>query len=76
MMTSSRDEFNSKREEPAVAIDHLTVIRASARPWTTSPWRIAPARSPDLGPSGCGKTTLIRSIVGTPSIAPDGHVLA
>ena len=70
MMTSSRDEFIRSGEEPAVAIDHLTVIRGKRTALDDVTVRIAPGTITGvLGPSGCGKTTLIRSIVGTQLIA-------
>jgi ABC-2 type transport system ATP-binding protein len=70
MMTSSRDELIRGGEEPAVAIDHLTVIRGKRTALDDVTVRIAPGTITGvLGPSGCGKTTLIRSIVGTQLIA-------
>jgi ABC-2 type transport system ATP-binding protein len=70
MMTSSRDELIRSGEEPAVAIDHLTVIRGKRTALDDVTVRIAPGTITGvLGPSGCGKTTLIRSIVGTQLIA-------
>ncbi|MDT5249519.1 MAG: type transport system ATP-binding protein [Mycobacterium sp.] len=70
MMTSSHDELIPSDEEPAVAVDHLTVIRGDRMALADVTVRIAPGTITGvLGPSGCGKTTLIRSIVGTQLIA-------
>jgi ABC-2 type transport system ATP-binding protein len=70
MMTSSHDELIPNDEEPAVAVDHLTVIRGDRMALADVTVRIAPGTITGvLGPSGCGKTTLIRSIVGTQLIA-------
>ena len=70
MMTSSPDELIRNDEEPAVAVDHLTVIRGKRMALADVTVRIAPGTITGvLGPSGCGKTTLIRSIVGTQLIA-------
>jgi ABC-2 type transport system ATP-binding protein len=70
MMTSSHDELIPHDEEPAVAVDHLTVIRGDRMALADVTVRIAPGTITGvLGPSGCGKTTLIRSIVGTQLIA-------
>ncbi|MCW2590887.1 MAG: ABC-type multidrug transport system, ATPase component [Mycobacterium sp.] len=69
-MTSSHDELIPSDEEPAVAVDHLTVIRGDRMALADVTVRIAPGTITGvLGPSGCGKTTLIRSIVGTQLIA-------
>ena len=69
-MTSSHDELIPNDEEPAVAVDHLTVIRGDRMALADVTVRIAPGTITGvLGPSGCGKTTLIRSIVGTQLIA-------
>jgi ABC-2 type transport system ATP-binding protein len=55
---------------PAVAIDHLTVLRGKRTALDDVNVRIAAGTITGvLGPSGCGKTTLIRSIVGTQLIA-------
>jgi ABC-2 type transport system ATP-binding protein len=70
MMTSTHDELIPNDEEPAVAVDHLTVIRGDRMALADVTVRIAPGTITGvLGPSGCGKTTLIRSIVGTQLIA-------
>ncbi|MDT5082703.1 MAG: type transport system ATP-binding protein [Mycobacterium sp.] len=70
MMTSSPDELISAREGPAIAVDHLTVIRGKRTALDDVTVRIAAGTITGvLGPSGCGKTTLIRSIVGTQLIA-------
>jgi ABC-2 type transport system ATP-binding protein len=70
MMTSSHDELIPNDEEPAVAVDHLTVIRGDRMALADVTVRIAPGTITGvLGPSGCGKTTLIRSVVGTQLIA-------
>jgi ABC-2 type transport system ATP-binding protein len=70
MMTSSHDELMSTGSAPAVAIDHLTVLRGKRTALDDVNVRIAAGTITGvLGPSGCGKTTLIRSIVGTQLIA-------
>ncbi|MBJ7338966.1 ABC transporter ATP-binding protein [Mycolicibacterium sp.] len=70
MMTSSHDELIRRRALPAVAVDHLTVIRGNRNALDDVTVRIAPGTITGvLGPSGCGKTTLIRSIVGTQIVA-------
>ncbi|MET0452691.1 MAG: ABC transporter ATP-binding protein [Mycobacterium sp.] len=70
MMTSSHDELNRESGHPAVAIEHLTVVRGKRTALDDVTVRIAPGTITGvLGPSGCGKTTLIRCIVGTQVIA-------
>jgi ABC-2 type transport system ATP-binding protein len=70
MMTSSHDELTSARGAPAVAVDHLSVIRGKRTALDDVTVRVAAGTITGvLGPSGCGKTTLIRSIVGTQLIA-------
>ncbi|MDT5338536.1 MAG: type transport system ATP-binding protein, partial [Mycobacterium sp.] len=70
MMTSSSDEFLRHGAEPAVSVEHLTVVRGTRTALDDVTVRIAPGTITGvLGPSGCGKTTLIRSIVGTQIIA-------
>jgi ABC-2 type transport system ATP-binding protein len=70
MMTSSHDELTSVRGAPAVAVDHLSVIRGKRTALDDVTVRVAAGTITGvLGPSGCGKTTLIRSIVGTQLIA-------
>ncbi|MEZ0363175.1 ABC transporter ATP-binding protein [Mycobacterium sp. pUA109] len=67
MMSSSSDELLRRgAAEPAVAIEHLRVIRGK-RP-ALHDFSVQVARGTItglLGPSGCGKTTLMRCIVGT-----------
>ncbi|MEB3033181.1 ABC transporter ATP-binding protein [[Mycobacterium] nativiensis] len=66
MMISSRDEFSGVATTPAVAIDHLRVVRGRRPVLHDFSVRIARgAITGLLGPSGCGKTTLMRCIVGT-----------
>ncbi|GAB7069752.1 ABC transporter ATP-binding protein [Mycolicibacterium hodleri] len=56
--------------QPAVSVEHLTVVRGARTALDDVTVRIAPGTITGvLGPSGCGKTTLIRSIVGTQLIA-------
>ncbi|MBV8788473.1 MAG: ABC transporter ATP-binding protein [Mycobacterium sp.] len=70
MMTSSRDELIVNRQEPAVSIDHLRVIRGKRPALHDFSVQIARGSITGLlGPSGCGKTTLIRCIVGTQIVA-------
>jgi ABC-2 type transport system ATP-binding protein len=70
MMSSSNDELISVHGGPAIAVDHLTVIRGKRTALDDVTVRIAAGTITGvLGPSGCGKTTLIRSIVGTQLIA-------
>jgi ABC-2 type transport system ATP-binding protein len=70
MMTSSHDELTPEGAEPAISVQHLTVIRGKRTALDDVTVRIAPGTITGvLGPSGCGKTTLIRSIVGTQIIA-------
>src|SRR4051812_48251269 len=70
MMTSSRDELLADGVQPAVAVEHLTVVRGARTALDDVTVRIARGTITGiLGPSGCGKTTLIRSIVGTQVIA-------
>lgn len=65
-MISSRDEFSRPASSPAVAIDHLQVIRGKRPVLHDFSVRIARGTITGLlGPSGCGKTTLMRCIVGT-----------
>ena len=70
MMTSSHDELHRDDAQPAVSVEHLTVIRGKRTALDDVTVSIAPGTITGvLGPSGCGKTTLIRSIVGTQVIA-------
>jgi ABC-2 type transport system ATP-binding protein len=70
MMTSSRDELFADGVQPAVSVEHLTVVRGARTALDNVTVRVAPGTITGvLGPSGCGKTTLIRSIVGTQVIA-------
>ena len=70
MMTSSRDELIRDGATPAVAVDHLTVVRGTRTALDDVTVRIPRGTITGvLGPSGCGKTTLIRSIVGTQIVA-------
>jgi ABC-2 type transport system ATP-binding protein len=70
MMTSSGDELIRDGADPAVSIEHLTVVRGKRTALEDVTVRIAEGTITGvLGPSGCGKTTLIRSIVGTQIIA-------
>jgi ABC-2 type transport system ATP-binding protein len=70
MMTSSSDELLRNGVEPAVAIDHLRVIRGKRPALHDFSVQIARGTITGLlGPSGCGKTTLMRCIVGTQIIA-------
>lgn len=72
MMISSRDEFSGSG--PAIAIDHLRVVRGKRPVLHDLSVQIAPGTITGLlGPSGCGKTTLMRCIVGTQLIT-DGRV--
>jgi ABC-2 type transport system ATP-binding protein len=65
MMTSSPDEL-IPQDEPAVSIEHLTVVRGKRVALDDLSVRIARGTITGLlGPSGCGKTTLMRAIVGT-----------
>jgi ABC-2 type transport system ATP-binding protein len=65
MMTSSPDELIG-RAEPAVSIEHLTVVRGKRAALDDITVRISRGTITGLlGPSGCGKTTLMRAIVGT-----------
>jgi len=74
MMISSRDELIAGRSEPAVSVEHLTVVRNGRTAVQDVSVQIAPGTITGiLGPSGCGKTTLIRSIVGTQVVA-EGRV--
>jgi len=74
MMISSRDELSGPRTAPAVAVEHLRVVRGKRPVLHDLSLRIAPGTITGLlGPSGCGKTTLIRCIVGT-QIVTGGHV--
>lgn len=64
MMISSRDEFS--RARPAVAVEHLRVVRGGRPVIHDLSVQIAPGTITGLlGPSGCGKTTLMRCIMGT-----------
>ncbi|MFV0495943.1 ABC transporter ATP-binding protein [Mycobacterium sp.] len=66
MMSSSNDEWMSDAAMPAVAVEHLRVIRGRRPAIDDLSVRIARgAITGLLGPSGCGKTTLIRCIVGS-----------
>lgn len=70
MMTSSHDELIRHDAHPAVAVEHLTVVRGKRTALQDVTMRIAPGTITGiLGPSGGGKTTLLRSIVGTQVIA-------
>ncbi|BDX32403.1 multidrug ABC transporter ATP-binding protein [Mycobacterium antarcticum] len=70
MMTSSHDELIRRHVEPAVSVEHLTVVRGKRPALDDVTLHIAPGTITGvLGPSGCGKSTLIRSIVGTQIIA-------
>ncbi len=70
MMSSSHDELLADGVQPAVSVEHLTVVRGARTALDDVTVRIAPGTITGvLGPSGCGKTTLIRSIVGTQLIA-------
>jgi len=70
MMTSSHDELHRDDAQPAVSVEHLTVIRGKRIALDDVTVRVAQGTITGvLGPSGCGKTTLIRSIVGTQVIA-------
>jgi ABC-2 type transport system ATP-binding protein len=70
MMTSSHDELIHRGGEPAVSIDHLSVIRGKRKALDDVSMRISRGTITGvLGPSGCGKTTLMRSIVGTQVVA-------
>src|SRR6201999_4334602 len=54
------------RQDPAINIDHLRVIRGKRPALHDFSVEIAQGSITGLlGPSGCGKTTLIRCIVGT-----------
>jgi len=75
MMTSSSDELLATGAEPAVSIEHLTVIRGKRTAVDDVSVRIAKGTITGLlGPSGCGKTTLMRAIVGT-QIVESGTVM-
>jgi ABC-2 type transport system ATP-binding protein len=70
MMTSSHDELIQSSGEPAVAIEHLSVIRGKRTALDDVSMRISRGTITGLlGPSGCGKTTLMRCIVGTQIVA-------
>ena len=74
MMISSHDEFLRPASSPAVAIDHLRVVRGKRTVLHDLSVQIARGTITGLlGPSGCGKTTLIRAIVGT-QIITSGEV--
>jgi ABC-2 type transport system ATP-binding protein len=74
-MTSSSDELLATGAEPAVSIEHLTVIRGKRTAVDDVSVRIAKGTITGLlGPSGCGKTTLMRAIVGT-QIVESGTVM-
>ncbi|MDE3086888.1 MAG: ABC transporter ATP-binding protein [Acidobacteriota bacterium] len=56
--------------DPAVHVEHLTVVRGRKRAVDDVSFRLAPGTLVGLlGPSGCGKTTLMRSLVGTQVVA-------
>lgn len=66
MMSSSRDELSRDAVDPAVAIEHLRVVRGKRPVLHDFSVRITRGTITGLlGPSGCGKTTLMRCIVGT-----------
>jgi ABC-2 type transport system ATP-binding protein len=67
MMSSSHGELiPGVSDDPAITVEHLTVIRGKRTALDDVTMRIpAGTITGVLGPSGCGKTTLIRSIVGT-----------
>ncbi|MDH6247667.1 ABC transporter ATP-binding protein [Mycobacterium sp. OTB74] len=68
MVISSSDEFIPA--EPAIAVDHLTVVRGKRTALDDISVQIARGTITGLlGPSGCGKSTLMRSMVGTQIIA-------
>ena len=70
MMSSSSDELLRNGVEPAVAIEHLRVIRGKRTALHDVSVQIARGTITGLlGPSGCGKTTLMRCIVGTQIVA-------
>jgi ABC-2 type transport system ATP-binding protein len=70
MMTSSTDEFTQRGDEPAVSIEHLTVLRGKRKALNDVSVRLARGTiTAVLGPSGCGKTTLMRCVVGTQIVA-------
>ena len=75
MMSSSSDELLRNGAEPAVAIEHLRVIRGKRTALHDFSVQIARGTITGLlGPSGCGKTTLMRCIVGTQIVAAGiGH---
>lgn len=57
---------NPERAEPAVCVEHLTVVRGRTRAVDDVSFELdAGTLIGLLGPSGCGKTTLMRSLVGT-----------
>lgn len=66
MMISSPGELTRGSAEPAISIEHLTVVRGTRTALDDVTVHVAAGTITGvLGPSGCGKTTLIRSIVGT-----------
>ncbi len=70
MMSSSSDELLRDGAEPAVVVEHLTVIRGKRPAVQNVSVRIACGTITGLlGPSGSGKTTLMRCIVGSQIIA-------
>jgi ABC-2 type transport system ATP-binding protein len=70
MMTSSIDEFLGNGRQPAIAIDHLRVVRGKRLAVDDVSVHIPRGTITGLlGPSGCGKTTLMRCIVGTQIVA-------
>jgi ABC-2 type transport system ATP-binding protein len=74
MTTSSSDELLRQGVEPAIAIDHLRVVRGKRPAINDLSVQIARGTITGLlGPSGCGKTTLMRCIVGT-QIVTAGNV--
>jgi ABC-type multidrug transport system ATPase subunit len=70
MMSSSRGEFLSSGDAPAITVRGLRVIRGKAEVIHDLSVTIARGTITGLlGPSGCGKTTLMRSVVGTQIVA-------
>jgi ABC-2 type transport system ATP-binding protein len=70
MMSSSNDELFRRRNEPAIDVQSLRIIRGKRVAVDDVTMQIARGTITGLlGPSGCGKTTLMRSIVGTQIVA-------